>query len=112
MASRSCPACTVLDVLLPHLSALVIERVERGAGGVVLDARVRSPAGRCRCGAVSRRVHGRYVRDLRDGAIGGMGVTIVLKVRRFRCANTECPAVTFVEQVPGVTSPHSRFTPL
>lgn len=78
----------------------------------MLDARVRSRMGRCRCGAVSRRVHGRYVRVLRDAAIGGMGVTIVLQVRRFRCTNTECPAVTFVEQVPGLTSPHSRFTPL
>jgi hypothetical protein len=26
--------------------------------------------------------------------------------------NTACPAVTFAEQVAGLTSPHSRFTPL
>lgn len=78
----------------------------------MLDARVRARTGRCRCGSLSGRVHGRYVRDLRDGAIGGLGVTIVLQVRRFRCLNLDCPAVTFAEQVPDLTSPHSRFTPL
>ena len=36
----------------------------------------------------------------------------MLRVRRFRCGNAGCPAVTFAEQVPGLTSPHSRFTPL
>lgn len=33
-------------------------------------------------------------------------------VRRFRCVNPGCPAVTFAEQVAGLTTPHSRFTPL
>ena len=41
-----------------------------------------------------------------------MQVVIALRVRRFRCGNAGCPAVTFAEQVPGLTSPHSRFTPL
>ena len=37
---------------------------------------------------------------------------ILLRVRRFRCGNAACPVVTFAEQVEGLTSPHSRFTPL
>ncbi|MFC8727043.1 MULTISPECIES: transposase [Streptomyces] len=36
----------------------------------------------------------------------------VLRVRRFRCQNPACPAVTFPEQVQGLNRPHSRFTPL
>ncbi|MEC3997105.1 ISL3 family transposase [Actinacidiphila sp. DG2A-62] len=68
--------------------------------------------GRCRCGRWSGRVHGRYVRSLRDAAVGGAGVIIELQVRRFRCQNPACPAVTFAEQVHGLTRPHSRFTPL
>ncbi|MFF7234381.1 transposase [Streptomyces sioyaensis] len=37
---------------------------------------------------------------------------IELGVRRFRCENARCPAVTFAEQVAGLTIPHSRYTPL
>jgi transposase len=52
------------------------------------------------------------MRRLRDLAVGGVGVEVRLWVRRFRCGNAACAAVTFAEQVPGLTSPHSRFTPL
>lgn len=37
---------------------------------------------------------------------------IALSVRRFRCRNNDCPAVTFAEQVAGLSSPHGRYTPL
>ncbi|MDP9612742.1 hypothetical protein JOF35_005019 [Streptomyces demainii] len=37
---------------------------------------------------------------------------IELWVRRFRCDNAGCPAVTFAEQIAGLTTPHSRYTPL
>lgn len=37
---------------------------------------------------------------------------LALTVRRFKCVNTGCPAMTFAEQVEGLTSPHARFTPL
>ena len=57
-------------------------------------------------------MHGRYVRKLRDVAIGGLGVVIELCVRRFRCENPACAAVTFAEQIAGLTTPHGRFTPL
>jgi transposase len=57
-------------------------------------------------------VHGSYVRQVRDAAVGGVQLVIALRVRRFRCRKAACPAVTFAEQVAGVTGPHSRFTPL
>ncbi|MEV4515199.1 ISL3 family transposase [Dactylosporangium sp. NPDC049525] len=91
----------------------MIERVERGPGVVVLQARVRSETAVCGgCGVASGRVHGRYRRRLRDAAAGGVGVEVRLWVRRFRCQNVACAAVTFVEQVTGLTRPHRRFTPL
>ncbi|MFD8263623.1 hypothetical protein ACFV19_33100 [Streptomyces griseoluteus] len=62
--------------------------------------------------AVSGRVHGRYMRRLVDAAVGGAGVVIKLLVRRFKCPNPACPAVTFAEQVAGLTSAHARYTPL
>lgn len=57
-------------------------------------------------------MHGRYVRKLRDVAAGGLGVVIELRIRRFRCENPACTAVTFAEQIAGLTTPHSRYTPL
>ncbi|MGW7410631.1 ISL3 family transposase [Streptomyces sp. NPDC054833] len=66
----------------------------------------------CPCGESSARVHGQYIRRLRDVAAGGLGVVIELCVRRFRCKNPVCPAGTFAEQIAGLTTPHSRYTPL
>ncbi|MFE2377254.1 ISL3 family transposase [Streptomyces sp. NPDC059398] len=91
---------------------MLIEEVERQPDQVVLRTRVRATTGLCRCGQSSARVHGRYVRRLRDVAVGGLGVVIELCVRRFRCENPSCTAVTFAEQVSGLTIPHSRHTPL
>ncbi|MEU2601693.1 transposase family protein [Streptomyces hirsutus] len=78
----------------------------------MLRTRARATTAACRCGQGSARVHGRYVRRLRDVAVGGLGVVIELCVRRFRCENLACPAVTFAEQIMGLTTPHSRHTPL
>jgi hypothetical protein len=33
--------------------------------------------------------------------VGGRTVVIQLLVRRWRCPNDDCAAVTFVEQIPG-----------
>ncbi|MGW0316428.1 transposase family protein [Streptomyces flavidovirens] len=96
--------------LFPYLSALLIEEVERRPDQVVLRTRVRATTGSCRCGQSSARVHGRYVRRLRDVAVGGLGVVIELYVRRFRCENPACTAVTLAEQISGLTTPHSRHT--
>ncbi|MFH9863623.1 transposase family protein [Streptomyces sp. NPDC017202] len=98
--------------LFPHLSALLVEEIERGADEVVLRTRARAPDATCRCGQSSVRVHGRYVRKLRDATASGLGVVIELCIRRFRCENSACTAVTFAEQVAGLTVPHSRYTPL
>lgn len=58
------------------------------------------------------RVHGRYERTVRDIALGASAAVIRLVVRRFLCENLACAAVTFAEQIPGLTSPHARFTAL
>lgn len=68
---------------------------------------------RCpRCAMPSWRVHGRYGRRLADAPVGITPVVIEFVVRRFKCTNAACPAVTFAEQVEGLTSPHARYTPL
>jgi hypothetical protein len=60
----------------------------------------------------SWRVHGRYRRRLANTPIGAAPVVIEFSVRRFKCVNSRCPAVTFAEQIQGLTSPHARYTPL
>jgi transposase len=56
-------------------------------------------------------VHSRYGRLLADAAIGGRRVVIRLRVRRFFCGWPDCPAVTFAEQVRGLTSRYARRSP-
>ncbi|MFG1661400.1 transposase family protein [Micromonospora chersina] len=61
----------------------------------MLCARVRSATGRCgKSLQVSSRVHGRYLRRLRDVTVGGVAVLLQVRVRRFRCGNRGWSAVT------------------
>ncbi|MBM0238042.1 transposase family protein [Micromonospora sp. ATA32] len=77
----------------------------------MLIARVRATTARCgTCGQPSGRVHGRYRRQLRDVAVAGAGLVLQVHVRRFRCGNSGCRAVTFTEQVDGLTAPYARLT--
>jgi len=108
----SCGSCG-LEVLLPHLAGVVVDRVERWPGLVCLWVRSRRGEAPCpRCRGVSCRVHSRYTRRLADAAIGGQRVVIRLAVRRFFCEAAECPARTFAEQVEGLTTVYARRTVL
>ena len=53
-------------------------------------------------------MHGGYSRVMADGAAGGRPVLIVLQVRRFRCGNPGCTAVTFAEQAVGLSERYRR----
>jgi hypothetical protein len=52
------------------------------------------------------------MRRLADAVVGGVSVVIEPLVRRFKCQNSACRAVTFAEQIAGLTSLHVRYTPL
>jgi len=91
-------------VLLPHLSPVVIDGIDRADDAVVVAAHGRSRGSRCRgCSRVSTRVNSRYQRRVADLPAAGRPVVLCLTVRRFFCDHVDCPAGTFVEQVPGVT---------
>ncbi|WP_317797393.1 ISL3 family transposase [Actinoplanes sichuanensis] len=64
------------------------------------------------CGGRSARVHSRYWRILADTAVGGQQTLLKVRTRRFFCDDTACSRRTFAEQVPGVTTPYARRTPL
>ena len=102
-----------LETFLPYLASVVVKFVEHSAAEIVLHAHARAATATCpHCFSTSGRVHGRYVRRLADTAIGGRAVVVELLVRRFRCLNSVCIAVTFAEQIEGLTTPHARKTPL
>ena len=96
-------------VLLPHLSPVVIDRIDQTDDAVVIAAHPRARGSRChRCGRVSTRVHSRYRRHLADLPVSGWPVVVWLTVRRFFCDHVDCTTHTFVEQVPGLTERQAR----
>jgi transposase len=93
----------------PHLRGLVVERAGPGGAGVVIEARPAAAGAACpACGAWSSRVHSGYVRTIADGPAGGRPVLLRLAVRRLFCRNPACAAVTFAEQVEGLTGRYLR----
>jgi hypothetical protein len=110
--SLSCQHGISLELLLPHLEGVVVEAAELTGGRLCIWARARAGHGVCpRCGYPSGRVHSTDGRRLADAPVGGRRVVIRLAVRRFFCDNPGCPAVTFTEQIDGLTSRRARRTP-
>ncbi|MFI2652386.1 ISL3 family transposase [Micromonospora fulviviridis] len=100
-------------MLLSHLAALRIQQVRAKGQSVWLDAEVPATDAVCPgCGRRSGRVHSRYERCLSDQGIGGRQTLLRLRIRRFFCDDSACDRRTFAEQVPGVTTPYARRTPL
>ncbi|HVC34750.1 MAG TPA: ISL3 family transposase [Chloroflexota bacterium] len=62
------------------------------------------------CQTQSSRVHRRDRRTLRDLPWGPFPVQIVLRVRRFRCAERTCPRRVFPERLPDLVAPYARAT--
>jgi zinc-finger of transposase IS204/IS1001/IS1096/IS1165 len=90
---------------------LIIEDVVAAGKSVHVLAETCASGAACPgCGVLSRRVHSHYQRRLSDTPSGCQEVLVILRVRRFVCANQACAKVTFAEQVPGLTSRYSRRT--
>lgn len=111
----SLPVCgrrsgsATLDDLLPHLRGLALEGIECTPSAVVIWARCRPAEAVCpACGTWSSRVHGSYVRQVRDLPLGGRPVLIRLAVRRFVCTNATCRKLTFARQADGLTARYQR----
>ena len=101
-----------LQVVLPHLQGVIVERVSCDADRVVIEAQAAAATAACPgCGTLSARVHGRYRRSLADVAVDGVPMTIRLGVRRFVCREPDCSHGTFAEQVNGLTTPYARYSP-
>lgn len=88
-----------------------VEAVNAAFGTVDVVARGRAVGAICPdCGGFWQRVHDSYQRRLKDLPLGGQGVVILLRVRRFICGDTNCSRRTFTEPFAQLTAPHARFT--
>lgn len=63
-----------------------------------------------RCGQVSSSIHSSYSRAPHDLPLSDHAVRLVLYVRRFRCYNTACSAITFAERLHDFLQPHAQRT--
>jgi transposase len=62
------------------------------------------------CHHPSQSIHSYYSRSPQDLPISGKTVRLVLRVRRFRCQNSECPQRTFAERCSEIVAPHGQRT--
>lgn len=91
------PVAQLLEALFPDLT---IQRIITGSE-LLLEGRICASTAQCpRCQSMSDRVHSYYTRTPQDLPLAGVSVRLQLAVRRFRCMNVGCPAVTFAEQIP------------
>ncbi|MEV2234043.1 transposase family protein [Streptomyces phaeochromogenes] len=92
------------DILLPGLN-LMVRHLMTVDGNLKVDAAACGPPGRCpQCEHPATRVHSRYLRQVSVLPLGGRGLTVRLRVRRFFCDHGQCQRRTFVEQVAGLTT--------
>ena len=100
-----------MQSLFPVLGQVGIEGIELSDNGIRIDAHTRGKTAPCpRCSTRSARVHSRYARTLTDLAVGGREMKVKLRVRRFRCHETECEQQIFAEQIPGLAERYQRRT--
>ena len=91
--------------------ALQVQRVLPTADEVSIEAKPRGSSAKCPvCGLASARVHGCYLRILRDLPWQGRPVTIRVAARRFRCTNIACARKTFAERLGEVAATSARRT--
>jgi hypothetical protein len=99
----------LLNVLLPHLTAVRVDELSHEEGVVCIHARAHADEAMCpACGNASARVHAWYERRLADTPVAGQQVLIRLRVRKFICQTFGCARRIFVEQLAGLTVRHGR----
>jgi transposase len=102
-------------MLLPAIQGLQIERMSILTNQVLFFLETNLASASCpQCQTISHQKHGFYRRTLQDLAWGEYGVRLYLKIKRFVCSNSACPALTFSESrsenLRATVKPHARRT--
>ncbi|MBC8160750.1 MAG: ISL3 family transposase, partial [Roseiflexaceae bacterium] len=78
---------------------------------LIISAHASATRATCpRCGQAASSVHSSYTRSPRDLPVSEYAVRLVLQIRRFRCSNQACPAVTFAERLGDYLRPYAQRT--
>lgn len=97
--------------LLPKAPGLKLENAAIDAEAVEFTlTSTRLPVTCPVCDQQTARLHSHYRRTVADLPWGGRHVRVVLNVRKFRCAEPECPRKIFTERLPSLVEPHARKT--
>lgn len=93
-------------------SGLVADSVRYTGETIVVTARAEARVADCPlCGAASRRIHSRYIRQVSDLPCSGQGIRLRVVTRRFVCAAPHCRRRIFAERFgDGVLAVRSRRT--
>lgn len=98
-------------LLFPSIADVVVLSVDVNHEAIRIEASSTAAEAVCpSCGSQSGRIHSSYLRFPADVPSAGRRVVLCLWVRRFFCRNASCGRRTFVEQLPGLTRRHSRWT--
>ena len=81
-----------------HLPGFRVQSAHRNEHQFIIVASSKSKRAVCpECGKVSRRVHACYTRKPKDLPVTGIPVSLILRVRRFKCLFASCKRRTFAE---------------
>ncbi|MFD6326901.1 ISL3 family transposase [Streptomyces sp. NPDC058442] len=98
-------------LLFPAIADVAVLSVDVNHEAIRIEARSTAAEAVCPgCGSQSSRIHSSYLRFPADVPSAGRRVVLCLWVRRFFCRDAACGRRTFVEQLPGLTRRHSRWT--
>ena len=99
------------QLLLPPGAGLIVEQSQLWDEIVHLTVRCEASGANCPvCGKWSEAFHSSYERNLADLPIAGRQAVIDLRVRRFRCYQSDCRRKTFVEQAPILAERYAHRT--
>ncbi|MER5844479.1 transposase family protein [Streptomyces prasinus] len=98
-------------LLFPAIADVAVLSVDVNHEAVRVEARSTATEAACpSCGSHSSRIHSSYLRFPADVPGAGRRVVLCLWVRRFFCRDAARGRRTLVEQLPGLTRRHSRWT--
>ena len=97
--------------ILPDPACLQLLRLTADANTITATVLTTAPSARCPlCGEQAVRVHSRYTRRLADLPWHGVGLRLVLHVRKFFCDHAACARCVFTERLPQVVASYARRT--
>jgi transposase len=100
-----------LNTLLPNLPGCSVEQVSQTEEAILITACASTSSARCPdCQQLSSRVHSIYMRSPQALPSSGRLVRLLLRVRRFRCANPTCRRKTFAEAFAYLVAPRAQRT--